>query len=118
MRKMGPLAVLTISVLTWLGVAFLLYYIVEPFLRLRCDITLAKDNTDREFVRVFGSIFWPLAIFVYPLCVLIIFPFFRMLMNLEKTVDEFWAKKPEPKAKPEREIDQAKSDYRNIKLKR
>lgn len=94
----------------------LFYYALEPWLRLRKDIKLAKDKMDQEMIRTMGSIFWPLAIIFYPLLRFIVFPVCRYLSHLSDLADKYWETQPvKPVVEPI--IDAAKSGYRNIEMK-
>lgn len=93
-----------------------LYFVLEPWLRLRKNILLAKCQIDQQFIRVMGSIFWPAAFPMYLLCRFIIFPLCRSLVRLSDCVDKYWESKPIHK-RVETIIDEAQTDYRNIKFK-
>ena len=103
------------TLLTILGYAIMgafLYFVLEPWLRLRKNILLAKDEIDRDAIRVMGSIFWPAAFVFYPLLRFVIFPFFKFLGKLSDRADNYWKTPPTKSVEPK--INEAKSDYRKV----
>lgn len=106
-----------LSVLGYVIIGVLLYFVVEPWLRLRKDITLVKDTMDQEMIRTIGSLFWPLAMIFYPLLRFIIIPFFQYLSHLSDLADNYWSNQP---VKPviESDINAGKTGYRNVEYKK
>lgn len=110
------MSIAILSTVGYVAVGALLYFVIEPWLRLRKDIPLAKDKMDQEMIRTMGSIFWPLAMIFYPLFRFIIFPICRYLGHLSDLADKYWGTRPvKPVVEPV--IDAAKSGYRNVEMK-
>lgn len=105
-----------IGLFTYIFVGFILYYVVEPYLRLRKGIVFGgKDKVDQEFNRLFSGIFWPLWIPGYPLWIFILSPLCKFLVKLHDKAEEFWEPKIPESVEPS--INASKSDYRNISYK-
>lgn len=98
-------------------VGILLYCVLEPWLRFRKNIKLAKYETEQEMIRTIGSIFWPLTMIFYPLFRFIVFPICRYLSHLLEMVDKYWETQPVKPVAEQPVIDAARSGYRNIEMK-
>lgn len=102
-----------IGLLIYTLVGFIMYYIVEPYLRLRKGIIFGgEDKTDQQFNRLFCSLLWPIWIPGYPLWVTVIMPFCRSLVKLHHKAETFWEPKIPEMIEPT--INEAKSDYRKV----
>lgn len=75
-------------------VVLTLCFVVEPYLRLRKNILICKDEDDRKMLRCIGSVFWPITLVLYPLIRWIIIPIMILLAEFNDKVEKFWALKP------------------------
>lgn len=105
--------ILVLSV--WIIVGFFLFYVVEPYCRLRLNVVLADDKTDQEISRLVCSMGWPFAMFIYPLIRFVLFPLSSFFSNLTDRIDQYWATLPTVKTKAIL-VDEAKTGYRNVKF--
>lgn len=87
----------------------LLDWVVEPYLRLRHEFFLAQDTDERNILKFFVLIFWPIGI---PIVFFIsgAIKLYHIICFIEEQADQWW----KPKPKSEKVVDESKSDYRNI----